>query len=124
MFYPCENQGLDFDDVRLAIVRFFGPDHRATIHDGDGCELFGCVAAHYCAGTVTDVSGTTVATFAIRYVVDEMPDGDTMRHVLAVSFGLPGQWCRNQRDGDFFDRSVKQLAEWSATGSTLSTVDQ
>ena len=124
MFYLYENQGLDFDDVRLAIASFFGPDHRATIQDGDGCELFGCVAAHYCAGTVTDASGTTVATFAIHYVVDEMPGGDTVRHVLAVSLGLPGQWCRNERDGDFFDRSVDQLAERYPTRWTVSTAHQ
>jgi len=111
MFLLYENQGIDFEDVRLAIARFFGPDHRVTIHDGDGCEMFGCVAGSYCAGTVTKVSGATVATFAIHYVTDETPTGDLLRHVLAVHFGLPGEWCQNLRDGDTFDRIVNELAQ-------------
>jgi len=130
MFFLYENQGLDFDDVRLAIARFFGSGHRVTIHDGDGCELFERVAGSYCAGTVTDGAGITVATFAIYYVMDESSvseeasGSEALGHVVSVSFGLPGQWCRNQRDGDVFDRCVDQLAQrYPRNQTALSTSD-
>jgi len=108
--FLCENQGIDFDDVRAAPGRFFGPEHSATIHDGDGCTLSGNVPGHYCAGTINHPSGATLATFAIDYIAEETSDGSFRRHVLAIHIGPRGQWCRNVSDGEAYDRWLAELA--------------
>ena len=110
MFPLYNNQNVEFDDVRLAIQRFFGSQSIVTIHDGDGCELFDRVSSHYGAGTVSNPHGNTIASFAIQCVSDETSDGDYLRHVVGVHLGLPGQWCHNQRDASTFRSVVDQLA--------------
>ena len=109
MSFLYEDQGIEFDDVRVALVRLFGPGHRATIHDGDGCLLFNRVPGHYCAGTITSPSGATVATFAIDYIVDEAEDGHCYRQVTGIHVGPRGQWCRNFADEDRFSGWVHRL---------------
>jgi hypothetical protein len=121
--YLYENQGIDFDDVRAAIKRLFGPEHTVTIHDGDGTVLFGRVDGGYCAGTVTAPSGATVATFAIDYTSDETPGGDVVRHVTGVHLGPCGQWCRSVADGDRFDRWVDFIGERYAVEHRLRGTD-
>ena len=120
MSYLFENQNLDFDDVRTAILGLFGPGHTVTIHDGDGCTLLGDIPGYYCAGTVNTLSGTTVATFAIDYTAEETTDGIMCRHVVAIHIGPRGHWCRNLSDGDAYDRWVKQLAECGQSDQTAS----
>ncbi len=110
MFYLYHHQNADFDDVRQAIQRFFGPQCIVTIHDGDGCDLFDRVAGYYCAGTVSSPPGNTLATFAIRYVSDVTPDGHCLRHVVGVQFGLPGQWCHSDRDALTYQKMLDLLA--------------
>ena len=51
MSYLFENQDLDFHDVRAAIIGLFWLGHTVTIHDGDGCTIFGNIPGHYCSGT-------------------------------------------------------------------------
>jgi hypothetical protein len=111
MSYLFENQDLDFHDVRAAITGLFGPGHTVTIHDGDGCVLFGNIPGHYCAGTISVPSGATLATFAIDYVAEETGDGNLWRHVVAIHFGPRGHWCRNLSDGEAYDRWIERLAK-------------
>jgi hypothetical protein len=111
MRYLYENQGVDFDEARAHIARYFGPGHTVTIHDGDGCTLFDRVPGFYCAGAVTDAHGGTVATFAIDYVTDEKDDGTVLRHVLGVHVGPPGQWCRTQADLERYNEWMESLWE-------------
>ncbi len=108
MQYLYENQGIDFDDVRADIVRYFGPGHSVTIHDGDACTLFDTIPGFYCAGTIRGSHGHTVATFAIDYVTDPTDDSN-MRHVVGLHFGPPGYWCRSQIDLPAVDEWVDGL---------------
>ena len=110
MKYLRENQTIDFDDVRSDIVRLFGPGHFAVIHDGDGCVLFSSAPGSYCAGTVTNKAGDTVATFAIDYVTDETTDGKLSRHVVGVHIGPVGHWCRRLDQLAAFDSWLQELA--------------
>ena len=82
MQYLYENQGIDFDDVRADIVRYFGPGHSVTIHDGDAFTLFDTIPGFYCAGTIRGSHGHTVATFATDYVTDPTDDSN-MRPTLS-----------------------------------------
>ena len=110
MNYLHENQTIEFDDVRAAIVRLFGPGHSAVIHDGDGCVLFSSVRGGYCAGTVTNRVRNTVATFAIDYVSDEATMGESVRHVVAIHIGPVGHWCRRLAELETYDEWLRNLA--------------
>jgi len=107
-FFLYRNQGLDFDDVRVALVRLFGPGHSATIHDGDGCLLFDCVEGHSCAGTINGPSGAPIATFAIDYIMEEVR-GNVLRHVVSLHIGPCGQWCRSLTEAEFYNQCVASL---------------
>ena len=111
MSYLFVNQDFDFHDVRAAIIGLFGLGHTVTIHDGDGCTLFGDIPGYYCAGTINAPSGTTLATFAIDYIAEETTDCDVRRHVVAIHIGPRGHWCRNVSDGEAYDRWIEQLVE-------------
>ena len=93
----------------------FGPGHRAIIHDGDGCVLFGRLSGHDCAGTVSGLRGETVATFAIDYVLKEQQDGGCLRRVVGIHLGPRGYWCRSIADADAFDRWINDLSQSYAT---------
>jgi len=110
MEYLYENQGIDFDDVRAAIARLYGPDHCIIIHDGDACTLFDRVEGNYCAGTINDPSGAPVATFAIDYVTEETADGDSLRHVVGLHIGPRGQWCRSLADLEQYNAWLDRLS--------------
>jgi hypothetical protein len=111
MNYLHENQTIELDDVRAAIVRLFGPGHSAVIHDGDACVLLSSVRGSYCAGTVTNEAGCTVATFAIDYVSDETINGKLLRHVLAVHIGPVGHWCRRLAELDAYNEWLQDLIQ-------------
>jgi hypothetical protein len=114
------NQGIDFDDVRVAIAAFLSAGNSATIHDGDGCVLFGNIPGHSCTGTINDPAGATLATFAIDYVAEEISDGSFRRHVAVIHIGPRGHWCRNLSDGDLYDRWIEQLAEQNQSDQAAS----
>jgi hypothetical protein len=108
--YLYERQGIDFDDVRDALRRLFGPEYSVIIHDGDACTLFDRVRGNCCAGTISSPSGAPIATFAIEYVTEEVNDGDLRRHVVGVHLGVRGQWCRSRADLDAYNNWLDQLS--------------
>jgi len=110
MRFLFEKEGIDFDNATAAIAEFFGRGHIATIHDGDGSILLGCLPGHYCAGTVADPRGVIVASFAIDYLMSDTEEDPSQREVVAVHIGPPGHWCRSESDYDRYNCWVADLA--------------
>jgi len=109
-FYLYESQGIEFNDLRDALRRLFGQVCSVTIHDGDACTLFDSVDGNYCAGTINDATGTTIATFAIDHLTEETGDKETLRRVVGVHVGPRGQWCRSLSDLDAYNEWVRRLS--------------
>ena len=96
------------------------------IHDGDGCVLFSSVRGGYCAGTVTNSVGNTVATFAIDYVSDETTIGELVRHVLAIHIGPLGHWCRRLAELETYNDWLPQFLarQYHGSDGAISVVDE